>query len=80
MKDFIRLFVRVGPGIWVCVRNGEFYADDWRMQVAIGTTFTKGTHFMGMDLAAALDAEYEKKNGNARPEMPQSSIEASPPE
>ena len=64
MRDFIRLFVRIGPGIWTCVRNGEFHTEAGRIQVAIGTTFTKGTHFMGMDLANALETEYEK-NSNA---------------
>jgi len=36
------------------LRHGEFH----RVQVAPGSRFTKGTRFMGVDLAELLEAEY----------------------
>ena len=38
----------------------ETLIDGNRMQVAPGTRFTRGTSFMGVDLAARLDEEYER--------------------
>lgn len=60
VENFIKHFVRVGPGIWTCVRNGEFVSPKGRIQVTVGATFTRGTSFMGMDLAEWLDEQYEK--------------------
>ena len=60
MEHFIRHFVRIHTGKWTCVRNGEFDGPNGRIQVAIGSTFTRGTVFMGIDLAQWLDEEYEK--------------------
>lgn len=63
MQDFITHFVRIESGKWTCVRPGEFHGPNGRIQVAVGATFTKGTNFMGVDLADRLDTEYQKKNG-----------------
>ena len=71
MENFTRYFVRIEHGKWTCVRPGEFQAPNGRIQVAIGTTFTIGTTFMGMDLASLLEDEYQKKNGNANPQVSQ---------
>ena len=60
MENFIKHFVRVGPGIWTCVRNGEFITPNGRIQVTVGTTFTRGTNFMGIDLAQWLDEQYDQ--------------------
>ena len=60
MENFIKHFVRVQSGTWVCVREGEFTSPKGRIQVAVGTTFTRGTSFMGMDVAQWLDEHYEK--------------------
>jgi hypothetical protein len=58
MENFIRHFVRIESGKWTCVRPGEFTGPDGkRIQVAIGSTFTRGTNFMGVDLAQWLDEE-----------------------
>jgi hypothetical protein len=65
MENFIKHFVRVGPGIWTCVRNGEFQSPNGRIQVTVGTTFTRGTNFMGMDVAQWLDEQYEKTKPRA---------------
>ena len=68
METFIRHFVRIGPGIWTCVRPGEFDGPNGRFQVAIGTTLSIGTTFMGMDVAQLLEEQYQKKNGDSRPQ------------
>ena len=60
MENFIRHFVRIAPGIWTCVRNGEFMSPNGRIQVSIGPTFIRGTNFMGMDVAQWLDEQHEK--------------------
>ena len=57
MKRFLNLFVRVGPGKWTCVRSGQYVGPQGRIQVTVGTTVTKGTAFMGVDLAAILERE-----------------------
>jgi hypothetical protein len=64
MENFIRLFIRIGPGIWVCVRAGEFKGPQGRIQVAVGTTFTMGTNFMGVDVASLLEDEHNKMDGH----------------
>ena len=74
MHNFIRLFVRVGPGMWTCVRNGDLNGPNGRIQVTLGSTFTRGTSFMGIDLAALLDEEHDKINGNAHPNASQSPL------
>ena len=63
MKDFIRHFVRIEPGKWTCVRDGEFQGPNGRIQVTIGSTFAKGTNFMGIDMAELLEEQYEQNNG-----------------
>ena len=60
MENFIRYFVRLEPGKWTCVRNGELNGPTGRIQVTVGSTFTRGTNFMGVDLAQWLDEQYEK--------------------
>ena len=41
MENFIRLFVRIERGKWTCVRDGEFHGPNGRIQVTVGTTFTR---------------------------------------
>jgi hypothetical protein len=38
-----------------------------RIQVAVGTTFTRGTMFMGYDVAQALDEQYEHARAHRAP-------------
>ena len=66
MEELMRHFLRVEAGKWTCVRSGEFQLPSGRIQVAVGSTFTRGTMFMGFDLARALDEHYE----SARPPQP----------
>jgi hypothetical protein len=62
MDTFIRNFEREGDGAWRCVAPAELQISVGRIQVAPGTTFTLGTMFMGIDLAALLE-EHHRKNG-----------------
>jgi hypothetical protein len=55
---FIRKFVRENDGVWMCVEAGELDLPAGRIQVAVGTRFTRGTRFMGVDLALLLDEYY----------------------
>jgi hypothetical protein len=62
MQDFIKHFVRVGPGMWTCVRNGDYQGPHGRVQVTVGSTFTIGTSFMGVDMAALLEERFAVQN------------------
>ena len=55
---FIRKFVRENDGVWLCVEAGELDLPAGRIQVAVGTRFTRGTRFMGVDVALLLDQHY----------------------
>ena len=57
---FVRKFVRENDGVWRCVEAGELVLPAGRIQVAIGTRFTRGTRFMGVDVAQLLDEHYER--------------------
>ena len=59
MDELIKHFLRVEAGKWTCVESAEFQSPTGRIQIAVGSTFTRGTVFMGYDLAKALDEHYE---------------------
>ena len=59
MREFIKHFIREDQGSWRCVEPAELKVDGSRIQVAAGTRVTRGTSFMGVDLAALLDREYD---------------------
>ena len=67
MRSFMKHFVRVGPGMWTCTRGGEYYGEQGRIQVILGTTVTRGTSLMGVDLAAILEQEFEAQSDNVVP-------------
>jgi hypothetical protein len=60
IEDFIQRFVRNASGAWECVAPAEIDVAGDRIQVTPGTRFTRGTKFMGVDLAKMLDEQYEK--------------------
>jgi len=62
VDTFIQCFVREGDGAWRCTRPAELQVEVGRIQVAPGTTFTKGTTFMGIDLASLLE-DYHQTSG-----------------
>jgi hypothetical protein len=57
MGEFITSFRREPDGSWVCVRPAETLLQGGRIQVAPGSRFTRGTRFMGVDLAEYLDQQ-----------------------
>ena len=73
MEDITRYFVRIGPGKWTCVRSADLAGPNGRIQVAIGSTFTIGQRFMGIDVARWLEEEprreeLKSENGSMRPQ------------
>ena len=60
MQEFARRFVREPSGAWLCVEAAELTLPSGRIQVAIGTRFTAGQRFMGVDVARLLDEHYRR--------------------
>ena len=60
MHNFIKHFIREGPGRWYCFEPATLDTPVGRIQVNAGTVFTRGTKFMNFDIAAALDEQYDK--------------------
>ena len=63
MEQFIKHFVRVGPGKWVCTRDGQYTsATGYTVRVTVGAKFEPGSI-----LSMWLDEQYEKdENRKAR--------------
>ena len=64
MEEFIKHFRRVGVGDWVCIESATMILPQGRIQVTPGSRFTLGTTFMNVELAALLEAEYQKKQNH----------------
>jgi hypothetical protein len=64
MQRFIKHFRREGVGVWVCVAPTTLDLAPGRVQVAAGSRFTLGTTFMNVELAAMLEAEYQRQRGD----------------
>lgn len=60
MQDFFRRFAREKDGAWRCIEPAELTLPSGRIQVAPGSRFTRGTRYMGVDLAKLLDEHYER--------------------
>ena len=60
MREFIRHFAREAEGRWLCTEKATLDLPQGRVQVTAGSRFVRGTRFMGVDLAALLDEQYEK--------------------
>ena len=60
MHRFVRHFRREGAGVWVCIEAATLTLPEGRIQVAPGSRFTLGTRFMNVELAALLEAEYQR--------------------
>jgi hypothetical protein len=61
MEQFIKHFRRENVGVWVCVAPTTLDLPDGRVQVAAGSRFALGTLFMNIELAAMLEAEYQRQ-------------------
>jgi hypothetical protein len=75
-------FARVASGKWTCINPIGFSTIRGRIDIALGTTFTVGTNFAGVDMAFLLDREYERQHtsGEARAaESRRSKAALSPP-
>jgi hypothetical protein len=59
MDEFARHFCRNSDGSWTCLSAGTFSGPNGRIQVTPGSTFYRGTMFMGFDLAALLDTRLD---------------------
>jgi hypothetical protein len=59
MDQFITHFVRIESGRWTCIKSGEYTGPNGRVQFTVGSTFIRGTSFMGFDLALNLDEYYD---------------------
>lgn len=66
MDKFIKHFQREGVGVWVCVSPATLDLPQGRVQVTRGARFTLGTMFMNIELAAMLEAEYERQRTGSR--------------
>jgi hypothetical protein len=62
----MRSFVREQGGMaWLCIEAAELTLPTGRIQVAVGTRFTRGTRYMGVDLASLLEEYYEKSKASS---------------
>jgi hypothetical protein len=59
VQSFYRSFVREEDGAWRCIATAELQLPGGRIQVAVGTRFTRGARYMGIDVARLLE-EYER--------------------
>ena len=55
MQNFYQSFVREKDGGWLCTEPAELELPSGRIQVAVGTRFTRGTRYMGVDVATLLE-------------------------
>ena len=46
--------------MWLCLSSASVDLPQGRVQVAAGSRFTRGMKFMNVELAALLDAQYQK--------------------
>ena len=60
MQEFIKCFTRDSSGAWTCISKADFKGPNGRIQVAVGSRFTPGTIFMGVDLAHWFDQELRR--------------------
>ena len=60
VENFIKHFRRDPLGVWICISPAEVMLPQGRIQVTVGSRFAKGTAFMNVDLAAALEAQRVK--------------------
>ena len=48
-----------GPGVWTCVEDGEYRGPQGRIQITAGRILTRGKSYMGLDLVAILEREFQ---------------------
>ena len=65
MERFIKGFRRDAYGVWVCIAPAELQLPQGRIQITPGSTFTRGTKFMNVELAALLDEQWDSQQQRA---------------
>jgi hypothetical protein len=55
VQNFGESFVREQDGAWLCIKPAELQLPSGRIQIAVGTRFTPGRRFMGVDVARLLE-------------------------
>ena len=55
MQNFLESFVREQDGAWICIEAATLDLPGGRIQVAVGTRFTPGSRFMGVDIVRLLE-------------------------
>ena len=63
MQPFYKAFFRHPDGSWTCIAPATLEHPRGRIQVAQGTHFTRGTSFMGIDLADWLETQHRERSG-----------------
>jgi hypothetical protein len=58
MQEFIKSFKHDSDGGWTCISDVEFRAPQGLIEVAVGSKFTLGTKFFGVDLAEWLNEQH----------------------
>jgi hypothetical protein len=61
MEDYFNSFRRDAGGTWTCLASATIEHPKGRIQVTPGTSFSPGTSFMGVDVAAWLDEQFADK-------------------
>jgi hypothetical protein len=61
VQDFYRSFAREKDGAWLCIEPAELDLPSGRIQVAVGTRFTRGTRYMGIDVAGLLEEHFQRE-------------------
>ena len=60
--DYFNSFRRDANGVWTCLDAVTVDHPNGRIQVTPGSCFSRGTEFMGIDLAAWLDEQMADKD------------------
>jgi hypothetical protein len=61
MHNFVKHFYREGRGRWTCLESCDFSATVGNIHVASGTMIHRGYSINDFDLAAHMDAEYDRQ-------------------
>ena len=58
MEQFIKKFERDAKGVWRCVAPATLELPTGKIHVTPGTVLTRGTTFMGLDVAQMLEGQH----------------------
>lgn len=78
METFLKKFARDETGAWVCLEAATLDGPNGRIQVTAGARFTRGTSFMGFDMARWLDEQTERVKRSPGIAPPSASLPIAP--